>query len=42
MREELLNQALELARKQAAQRVDERVNSQLVASFVSSLEHGKR
>jgi F0F1-type ATP synthase membrane subunit b/b' len=41
LRDELLNQAIELARKQAAQRVDERVNARLVGSFLSSLEHGK-
>lgn len=40
LREELLDKAFDLARTQAQQRVDERVNAQLVGSFLSKLEHG--
>lgn len=40
LREELLDGALTLARTQAQQRVDERVNTELVSSFLTNLEHG--
>lgn len=42
LREELLERAFDLARTQAQQRVDERVNAELVGSFLSHLEHGGR
>lgn len=40
LRDELLDQALTLARTQAQQRVDAGVNARLVGSFLSNLEHG--
>ncbi len=40
LRDELLEKALNDARAQAAQRVDEAVNERLVVSFLNSLEHG--
>jgi F0F1-type ATP synthase membrane subunit b/b' len=40
LRDELLDQALTLARTQAEQRVDAGMNAQLVGAFLSSLEHG--
>jgi F0F1-type ATP synthase membrane subunit b/b' len=40
LRDELLDQALRLARTQAQQRVDDRMNRELVSSFLSTLEHG--
>lgn len=40
LRDELLDQALKLARTQAEQRVDDRVNAQLVGSFLVNLENG--
>lgn len=39
LRDELLDQALTLARAQAQQRVDAGVNAALVGSFLSNLEH---
>lgn len=39
LREELLDQALTLARTQAQQRVDAGMNAALVGSFLSNLEH---
>ncbi len=41
-REELAAKALELARREAANRVDGSVNARLVDGFVASLEHGGR
>lgn len=40
LREDLLDQALTLARSEAQQRVDDGVNAKLVGSFLSNLEHG--
>lgn len=40
LRDEMLDQALTLARSQAQQRVDAGVNTELVSSFLSNLEHG--
>jgi F0F1-type ATP synthase membrane subunit b/b' len=40
LRDELLDKAFTLARQQAQQRVDERVNAQLVGAFLSHLERG--
>jgi F-type H+-transporting ATPase subunit b len=40
LRDELLDKAFALAREQAQQRVDDRVNAQLVGAFVSHLERG--
>lgn len=40
LRDELLDQALTLARTQAQQRVNDGVNKEIVASFISKLEHG--
>ena len=42
LREELLDQALTLARAEAQRRVDAGVNARLVGSFLSNLEHGAR
>jgi F-type H+-transporting ATPase subunit b len=42
LREEFAAKALDLARSQAASRVDGDVNARLVDSFVGSLEHGAR
>lgn len=42
LRDELLDQALTLARSEAERRVDAGVNAQLVGSFLSHLEHGAR
>lgn len=38
LRDDLLNHALVLARTRAAERVDQRVNAQLVGSFLTSIE----
>lgn len=40
LREDLLDQALDLARTQAQQRVDAGMNAELVGTFLSDLEHG--
>jgi F-type H+-transporting ATPase subunit b len=40
LRDELAEQALDLARSQAQQRVDGALNLKLVQAFVTSLEHG--
>jgi F0F1-type ATP synthase membrane subunit b/b' len=42
LRDELLDRALSIARLQATEQVDMRVNQQLVNSFLGSLEHGGR
>lgn len=42
LRDELASRALSLAREQAAQRIDEGLNRQLVGSFLGRLEHGGR
>ena len=42
LREELAAKALELARREAENRVDGGVNARLVDGFVASLEHGAR
>lgn len=42
LRDELLDQALTLARTQAHERVDAGVNAQLVGSFLNNLERGAR
>ncbi|HKU68905.1 MAG TPA: hypothetical protein VJP85_14115 [Candidatus Baltobacteraceae bacterium] len=42
LRDELLDQALTLARAQAEQRVDGAVNARLVGTFLNNLEHGAR
>ncbi|HEY9179940.1 MAG TPA: hypothetical protein VIO32_04425 [Candidatus Baltobacteraceae bacterium] len=42
LREELLDQALMLARAEAERRVDTAVNAQLVGAFLSNLERGVR
>lgn len=39
LRDDLLEQALQLARAQASQKVDASVNGKLVASFLNSIEH---
>jgi F-type H+-transporting ATPase subunit b len=39
LRDDLLEQALQLARTQASQKVDASVNGKLVASFLNSIEH---
>lgn len=41
-RDELLESALQQARAEAAERVDDRVNRELLAGFLTSLEHGGR
>lgn len=40
LRDELLEQALKLARTQAEQRVDSTLNARLVGTFLNNLEHG--
>lgn len=40
LRDEFLNKALDVARVQAAERVDARANAQLLSSFLTNLEQG--